>query len=97
MLTYDANNPYINIWLKSMQNERYRNYFINRFADVMNTAYRFDHISPVENDMFNQMVVEMPKEYARWGDPNNIPEQMAAFTDNHHGLPVTAFGKNGTG
>lgn len=83
MLNYDANNPYINIWLKSIQNERYRNYFINRFADVMNTAYRFDHLSQVENDIFNQVVVEMPKEYARWGDPNHIPEQMAAFTDNH--------------
>lgn len=83
MLDNDPNNPYINIWLKSIQNMRYRNYFINRFADVMNSAYRFDHISSIENDMFSQTVVEMPKEYARWGDPNHIPEQMAAFTDNH--------------
>jgi len=83
MLNYDPANPYINIWLKSMQNDRFRNYFINRFADVMNTAYRFDKISSVENDMFNQTVVEMQHEYARWGDPNHIPEQMMSFTDNH--------------
>ncbi len=83
MLNSDPANPYINIWLKSLQNDRFRTYFINRFADLMNTAYRFDYISPVENNMFNQTVVEMQNEYARWGDPNHIPEQMMNFTNNH--------------
>jgi hypothetical protein len=84
MLDYDANNPYINIWKRSLQNELYRNYFINRYADVMNTSYRYENISAIENQMFNLTVTEMPKEYARWGDPNNIPAQMAAFIDNHN-------------
>ena len=81
MRSCDPNNPYINIWLKSIQNDQYRNYFINRYADVMNTAYRFDRISAMENDMYGQTVVEMQKEYARWGDPNNIPAQMLNFTE----------------
>jgi hypothetical protein len=34
--------------------------------------------------MYNLTVTEMPKEYARWGDPNNIPQQMMNFTDNHY-------------
>jgi hypothetical protein len=83
MQNHDPNNPYIHIWQKSMENERFRNYFINRFADVMNTSYRFERISQIENSMFDQTVVEMQKEYGRWGDPNHIPEQMAAFSDNH--------------
>ena len=83
MLACDPNCPYINIWLKSIQNEEYRNYFINRFADVMNTAYSIDHILAMENGMFAQTVVEMQKEYARWGDPNNIPAQMLDFSNNH--------------
>jgi hypothetical protein len=83
MLDADANNPFINIWLRSIQNERYRNYFINRYADIMNTAYLFENISAIENRMFNLTVTEMPREFARWGDANHIPEQMAAFTDNH--------------
>jgi hypothetical protein len=29
------------------------------------------------------MVVEMPKEYARWGDPNNVAGQMSNFINNH--------------
>jgi len=83
MMTYDPNNPYINIWLKGIQNDRFRNYFINRYADLMNTSFKFDRISGIENEMFDWTVVEMQKEYARWGDPNHIPEQMANFTANH--------------
>jgi hypothetical protein len=33
--------------------------------------------------MYGQTVVEMPAEYARWGDPNNIQGQMTAFENNH--------------
>jgi hypothetical protein len=83
MLDNDPNNPFINIWLRNIQNERYRNYFINRYADVMNTSYSFEKVASVENQMFNLTITEMPKEYARFGDPNHIPEQMTAFTDNH--------------
>jgi hypothetical protein len=83
MLSQSTGIPYINIWLKSMQNERYRNYFINRYADVMNAMYRFDQLSAVESSFYDQMVLEMPNEYARWGDPNNIGQQMADFHNNH--------------
>jgi hypothetical protein len=82
MMSQSPSIPYINIWLKSMQNERYRNYFINRYADVMNTAYDSDRISAIENSFYNQTVIEMPTEYARWGDPN-IGQQMLNFYNNH--------------
>lgn len=75
--------PYINVWLKSIQNERYRNFFINRYADVMNTAYLPDRLLAIENNFYELMVNEMPNEYARWGDPNNIGEQMENFCNNH--------------
>jgi len=83
MLSQSTGIPYINIWLKSMQNERYRNYFINRFADVMNTSYKTDRLLSIENNFYNQTVSEMPNEYARWGDPNNIEQQMLDFHNNH--------------
>lgn len=83
MLNYGASFPHLHIWQRGMQNERFRNYFINRYADVMNTAYRYDLISSVEQSMYDQMVLEMPNEYARWGDPNNISGQMETFTNNH--------------
>jgi hypothetical protein len=83
MMNYDTSYPYINIWRKGMQNERFKNYFINRFADVMNTAYLTENISAAENEMFSLTFPEMHKEYARWGDPNNILGQMLTFSDNH--------------
>lgn len=83
MINYDPSNPYVNIWQKGIQNDRFRYYFINRYADVMNTEYKFDRISDIESDFFTQTVVEMPDEYARWGNPGNIPQQMTEFYDNH--------------
>ena len=83
MLSQSTENPYINIWLKSLENDRFRYYFINRFADLMNTAYKFEKLSAIENNFFNQTVLEMPNEYQRWGDPFNIPSQMNNFYNNH--------------
>ena len=83
MLTQDPNNPYIGIWLKGIQNNKFRDYFINRFADLMNTTYKFDRLSAIDNNMYNQTVLEMQNEYMRWGDPNNIPTEMNNFYNNH--------------
>lgn len=83
MLGQSEDNPYINIWKQSIQNLKYRNYFINRFADQMNTSYRQDKLLATEQAFFESMYPEMPKQYARWGDPNNIAGQMAEFEANH--------------
>jgi hypothetical protein len=83
VLSADPNNPYINIFLRGVQNPRFQNYFINRYADLMNTSYQYPRLSSVATDMFNQTVIEMPKEYMRWGDPNNINGQMNDFVNNH--------------
>ena len=83
VLGANPNNPYINVFLKSIQNPKFKNYFINRYADLMNTTYKYDRLSAVANSFFNQTVIEMPKEYARWGDPNNINGQMSSFINNH--------------
>jgi hypothetical protein len=83
MITSDTLNPYINIWQRAMKNDRFRNYFINRYADVMNTAYLPGQMLAVESNTFNRTVAEMQNEYARWGDPNNIQGQMLYFHGNH--------------
>jgi hypothetical protein len=83
MLDQSTDNPYINIWLQSIQNLTYRNSFINRYADLMNTSYLTDTLLATEQSFFNKMVLEMPKEYQRWGDPNNIPGQMDNYINNH--------------
>lgn len=83
MLDQSTSIPYINIWLKSIQNEQYKRYFINRFADLINTSYKTETLLAKENEFFNGLVLEMPREYARWGDPGNIAGQMQQFNSNH--------------
>ena len=83
MLGQSTNNPYINVWLKSMQNQRFHAYFINRFADLMNTSYDTSRLRRINKFMFDQTVMEMPKEYARWGNAGNIPGQMNDFYTNY--------------
>ena len=83
LLDRDPNIPYINIWLRSVQNEFYKNYFINRFADLMNTSYSNETILSREESFFIGMYPEMDNEYARWGDPNNVQGQLNQFNENH--------------
>ena len=75
--------PYSNIWLKSMQNPKFKNYFINRYADILNTSYLPSRLNAIEDSMYTEARPEMFKEYARWGDPNNITQQMNDFRGNH--------------
>lgn len=79
----DPNNPHLNIWLQGIQNDRFKNYFINRFADQMNSLYLPSRLLEIENSMYNQTVVEMAKEYERWGDPNDVPGQLNEFNQTH--------------
>lgn len=71
------------IYTKSIQNPAYKNYFINRFADIMNTSYHMNRVSAVENDFFEQTVIEMPNEYQRWGWAS-VPDMMNMFTNNRN-------------
>lgn len=83
MLDIGTSNPYLSMWNIGMNNPRYYNYFINRFADVMNTSYESSHLIQIENSFFNQTVVEMPKEFQRWAEPWNVPAWMDYFYNNH--------------
>jgi CotH kinase protein/Fn3 associated/Secretion system C-terminal sorting domain/Lamin Tail Domain len=76
-------NPFVSPWYKSMQNPYYHDYFINRYADIMNTAYRADRLMDIEQNFFNLWVTEMPNEYQRWGDPWNINGWMNDFFTRH--------------
>lgn len=83
-LTADSEgNPYSNMWLKSLQNAQYKIYFLNRTADLLNSTYLPDSLQDVANNRFNRSVAEMPKEFARWGDPNNVSGQMNELFQRH--------------
>jgi hypothetical protein len=83
MLNFSSENPYINIWKRGIQNPAYKNYFINRFADQINTSYKTENLLAIEQQFFDGMNPEMPIEFERWGDPNTIDAQMLEFKNNH--------------
>jgi hypothetical protein len=72
-------NPFTNMWLRSMQNRRYFDYFINRSCDLMNTTYLPDSLVAVAQDCFVGSIAEMPKQFARWVDPNNVSGLMNEY------------------
>lgn len=79
----DVNNPHLRIFLNGIQNDKFRHYFINRFADQMNSLYLPERLLAIENEMFNQTVSEMANEYQRWADPFNVSGWMNNFYQNH--------------
>ena len=83
ILNFSSENPYINIWKRGIQNPAYKNYFINRFADQINTSYKTENLLAIEQQFFDGMNPEMPLEFERWGDPNTIDAQMLEFKNNH--------------
>lgn len=82
MFERDPNIPYINIWLRSIQNQKFKNYFINRFMDLMNTSYATDTLLAIEQQFFNLVSPEMPVYFQRWGQ-GNVSQEMQQFVENH--------------
>ena len=59
-------NPYREIYDGLMANPEYHDYFINRFADLMNTTYQPSSFTPIVTEMYEQLLPEMPKHFEKW-------------------------------
>jgi len=53
-------NNYYDIHSNLMQDSTYRNYFINRYADLMNTTLHQNTYTPIINQMYEELLPEMP-------------------------------------
>ena len=82
MLGYDPAYPYIHIWQKAMQNRRYHDYFINRYADLLNTAWKPDRLGRIANNVYDLTRPELSSNWKRWGDPNvAVSGYLSQFDD----------------
>jgi hypothetical protein len=81
MREYDPGYPYIHIWQKSIQNRRYLNYFINRYADLLNTAWRANRLSSIAGDIYSLTRPELSMNWLRWGDFNTPVSSYLGQTD----------------
>lgn len=74
-----AMGPHAEIFASMLKNTEFRNSFINRSADLMNTIYRPGHFTALAYAMRDQLAPEMPKHFSRWGSSvtawkNNIKD-----------------------
>jgi|GEM_PF-261042 len=85
-ISFTANQPevipYTRIWQRSIENPRFHDHFINRFADVMNSAYLNDRILAIAQDYFDQARPEMGLQFERWGGPDTTAALATFEADN---------------
>lgn len=95
MLDYDTNYPYIHIWQKAMQNKRFHDFFINRFADLLNTVWQKQRLTGIADGIYNNTRPELPATYQRWGDPNiPVSDYMNQFDEAHRTM-ISELGNRG--
>ncbi len=52
-----------------LRNKAYKNAFINRYAELLNTTFMPDNLTAILDDMAAQMEPEIKKNAERWGEP----------------------------
>lgn len=61
-----------------LQNPIYHDYFVNRYADLMNTTFLPERTLAMEDSMYLEVLPEMPRQLERWG-AGDVDDQMATF------------------
>ncbi|MBL7954219.1 MAG: CotH kinase family protein [Flavobacteriales bacterium] len=79
----DPEVPYTNIWQRSLLNPRYHDYYINRFADVMNSAYLDERIQGIAQECYDLTRPDMGDQLLRWrgSDTTALLNQFEAYND----------------
>jgi hypothetical protein len=67
------------------QNEKFRHYFINRYADLMNTTFLPDRMYDIEDTIYNLVEDELPRQWETWGS-GSLAYQYSLFNDYRFGL-----------
>jgi len=73
--SWNTNYPFATMQLRKMlQNTKFRNDFVNRFADMLNTTFKTGNVVNKINEFQSQYISVMPEHIERWSKP-------ATFTD----------------
>lgn len=64
--------PFTRLLRFLLQNERYRDDFILRFADLLNTAFHPGRTEAMLHEFSDAIAPEMPYHIARWGFPSSV-------------------------
>ncbi|MEI6766415.1 MAG: lamin tail domain-containing protein [Bacteroidota bacterium] len=72
-------NFYTYMMKKMLNNSTYKNYFINRYADIMNTTFQPAPMHALTNSFHDSIAPEMPRAIAKWGDSALSVHSMAQW------------------
>lgn len=75
-----------------LENEEFYNYYVNRYIDLYNTAFRPDYMIPYLDTIESLMLPEMPYHVARWGGSvaqwqTNVQKIRNFINNRHNYLP----------
>jgi CotH kinase protein/Lamin Tail Domain/Secretion system C-terminal sorting domain/Chitobiase/beta-hexosaminidase C-terminal domain/Divergent InlB B-repeat domain len=70
-------NPFNEIYLALLENKTFKNNFINRFADMMNTYFTPGQFTPIVNEMYQELLPEMPRHFQLW--TGDVPGGMSTY------------------
>jgi len=82
-------NAYWDIYNALVQNTTFRNYFVNRYADLMNTTFQPDHYTTIVNDMYSQLLPELPRHFQLW--TGDVPGGMVTYLNIRNNLLNNQF------
>lgn len=80
-----STQQYIEPLATLLQNPIYRDYFVNRYADLMNTTFLPERTLAMEDSMYAEVLPEMPRQLQRWGY-GPVADQMATFENYRSAL-----------
>jgi len=72
--------PFWDIYNGLIQNPKFKNYFINRYADLMNTTFQADHYQGIIDSMYSELLVDYPRSLLLWTGNSN----MGNYTNIHN-------------
>lgn len=76
------NNGTTLLFFKLLENENYRNTFINRFADHLNTTFYPQRVTEMIESMKRHIIGEMPRHIERWKNTFEGPWWLGSSIDN---------------
>ncbi len=97
-------NEHARLFNQAIQNITFRNYFLNRFADLMNTVFKRDTFEQHATQMRDEIEPAMQRHHQRWGGNltsfHNTVDSMIWFVTERpqhvYQHAITEFGLNKT-
>lgn len=82
--TQNLPNPFNEIYMGLIQNTTFKNYHLNRYADLMNTIFQAEYYLPLNQKMYQELLPEMPRHFQRW--TGDVAGGMATYDAVYYGL-----------